>query len=73
MAGFRLDALDRLGLTAREREVLRAASVIEGEAELAWELFLSLDAVRERLGRLQAKLGVRTAGDAVARALRESL
>jgi DNA-binding CsgD family transcriptional regulator len=59
--------------TARESEVLRAASVIEGEAELAWELFLSLHAVRERLARLQAKLGVRTAGDAVARALRESL
>ena len=73
VAGFRSDALDRLGLTARESEVLRAASVIEGEAELAWELFLSLHAVRERLARLQAKLGVRTAGDAVARALRESL
>jgi DNA-binding CsgD family transcriptional regulator len=73
LAGFRADALDRLGLTARESEVLRAASVVEGEAELAWELFLSLHAVRERLARLQAKLGVRTAGDAVARALRESL
>ena len=33
----------------------------------------SLHAVGERLARLQAKLGVRTAGDAVARALRESL
>src|SRR3954469_10867328 len=66
-------ALERLGLTARESEVLRAAAVIEGEAELAWELFLSLHAVRERLSRLEAKLGVRTAGDAVARALHESL
>jgi len=47
--------------------VLRAATVIDGEAGLAWELFLSLHAVRERLARLQAKL--RTAGDAVARAL----
>jgi DNA-binding CsgD family transcriptional regulator len=73
VASFRRDALDRLGLTARETEVLRAASVIEGEAELAWELFLSLHAVRQRLARLEAKLGVRTAGDAVARALRESL
>jgi DNA-binding CsgD family transcriptional regulator len=73
VAGLRADALDQLGLTARESEVLHAASVIEGEAELAWELFLSLHAVRERLARLQAKLGVRTAGDAVARALRESL
>jgi DNA-binding CsgD family transcriptional regulator len=73
VASFRPDALDRLGLTARESEVLRAATVVEGEAELAWELFLSLHAVRERLARLQAKLGVRTAGDAVARALHESL
>ena len=73
VANIRPDVLDRLGLTARESEVLRAAAVIEGEAELAWELFLSLHAVRERLARLEAKLGVRTAGDAVARALRESL
>ena len=73
VADIRSDALDRLGLSARESEVLRAAAVIEGEAELAWELFLSLHAVRERLARLEAKLGVHTAGDAVARALRESL
>ena len=69
---FRPDALDRLGLTAREIEVLRAATVIDDEAELAWELFLSLHAVRERLARLEAKLGVRTPRDAVARALRDS-
>jgi DNA-binding CsgD family transcriptional regulator len=72
VASFRTDALDRLGLTARETEVLRAASVIEDEAEIAWELFLSLHAVRERLAHLEAKLGVRTAADAVAHALRES-
>jgi len=53
--------------------VLRAVAVIEGEAELAWELFLSLLAVRERLAQLEANLDVRTAGDAVARTLRESL
>ena len=73
VAEIRADALDRLGLTARESEVLRVVAVIEGEAELAWELFLSLHAVRERLARLEAKLEVHTAGDAVARALRESL
>jgi len=72
VAGFRPGTLDRLGLTARESEVLRAATVLQSEAELAWELFLSLHAVRERLARLEAKLGVRTAGDAVARALAES-
>jgi DNA-binding CsgD family transcriptional regulator len=72
VASFRPEALDRLGLTRRETEVLRAATVVMNEAELAWELFLSLHAVRERLAHLEAKLGVRTTGDAVARALRES-
>jgi len=72
VASFRTDALDRLGLTPRETEVLRAAAAIEDEAEIASELFLSLHAVRERLERLEAKLGVRTAADAVARARRES-
>src|SRR6185312_7522902 len=71
VASFRPDALDRLGLTAREIEVLRAATVIDDEAELAWELFLSLHAVRERLAHLETKLGVRTPRDAVAWALRD--
>ena len=69
---FRTDALDRLGLTPRETEVLRAAAVLQDEAEIAWDLFLSRHAVRARLDHLEAKLGVRTASDAVARALRES-
>ncbi len=72
VTSFRAEALDRLGLTARETEVLRAAAAIDDEAELAWELFLSLHAVRERLARLEGKLDVQTAGDAVSRALRES-
>jgi hypothetical protein len=72
VARFRADALDRLGLTARETEVLRAAAVVDDEVQLAWELFLSLHAIRERLACLEAKLGVRTPRDAVARALSES-
>jgi DNA-binding CsgD family transcriptional regulator len=72
IASFRPDALERLGLTRRETEVLRAAAAIEDEAEIACELFLSLHAVRQRLESLEAKLGVRTAADAVARARRES-
>ena len=72
VTSFRTDALDRLGLTARETEVLYAATAMEDEADIAWELFLSLHAVRERLARLEAKLGVRTAAEAVAQALRES-
>ena len=72
VAGFRLEALRRLGLTARETEVLCAATAINDEADIACELFISLHAVRERLAHLEAKLGVRTAADAVARGLRES-
>jgi DNA-binding CsgD family transcriptional regulator len=72
VASFRPDALDRLGLTPREKEVLCAALAIEEEANIAWELCLSLHAVRERLAHLEAKLGVHTAADAVSRALRES-
>jgi len=72
VATFRTDALDRLGLTPRETEVLRAAAVIEDEAEIAWELFLSLHAVRERLEDIEAKLDVHTPKAAVTRALHES-
>src|SRR3954468_791969 len=72
VASVRTAALDRFGLTPRETEVLRAATTMDDEADIAWELFLSLHAVRQRLARLEAKLGVRTAADAVARALRES-
>ena len=72
VASFRPDALDRLGLTPRETEVLNAAAGIEDEADIASELCLSLHAVRDRLERLEAKLGVQTAAEAVDRALRES-
>ncbi|MFZ0975901.1 MAG: hypothetical protein WAN22_27015 [Solirubrobacteraceae bacterium] len=72
VASFRPVALDRLGLTPREKEVLCAALAIEEEANIAWELCLSLHAVRDRLAHLEAKLGVHTAADAVSRALRES-
>ena len=65
VASFRPEALDRLGLTPRETEVLRAAAAIEEEADIAWELCLSLHAVRDRLAHLEAKLGVHTAADAV--------
>ena len=72
VAGFRLEALRRLGLNARETEVLCAATAMQDEADIAWELSLSLYAVRERLAHLEAKLGVRTTAEAVARGLRES-
>jgi DNA-binding CsgD family transcriptional regulator len=72
VASFRPDALDRLGLSPRETEVLCAAAGIEEEADIAWQLCLSPHAVRDRLARLEAKLGVQTAAEAVDLALRES-
>ena len=72
VASFRPDALDRLGLTPRETEVLWAAAAIQEEEDIAWELCLSLHAVRDRLAQLESKLGVHTPADAVTRALRES-
>ena len=72
VASFRPDALDRLGLTPRETEVLYAAVAIKEEADIASELCLSLHAVRDRLAHLEAKLGVHTAAEAVIRARRES-
>lgn len=73
VASFRPDALYRLGLTSRETEVLRAATAMQDEVEIAWELSLSRHAVREQLARLEAKLGVHTAAEAIAQALHESL
>ena len=72
VAGFRLEALRRLGLTARETEVLCVAMAMNNEADIAWELFLSAHAVRQRLAHLEAKLGVATAAEAIARGLLES-
>ena len=72
VARLRPDALYRLGLTARETEVLSAASHMPEEVDIAWELSLSPHAVRERLAHVESKLGVRTAAEAVALGLRES-
>jgi DNA-binding CsgD family transcriptional regulator len=72
VTSFRAAALNRLGLTAREVEVLRAAAVMADAAEIADELFLSLHAVHERLTRLESKLEVQSAAAAVVRVRRES-
>jgi DNA-binding CsgD family transcriptional regulator len=69
---FRPEALRRLGLTARETEVLGIAAAIEGEQEIADELFLSFHDVHARLKHIETKLDVSTPAAAVARALRES-
>src|ERR1700733_1389940 len=72
---FRAGALDQLGLTGRGRDGLGAAPSVGAGVEscLADELFLSLHAVRDRLERLEGKLGVRTLSEAIAAARRASL
>jgi ATP/maltotriose-dependent transcriptional regulator MalT len=70
---FRASALQELGLSGREREVLEAARALGAETVVADQLFLSLHAVRERLERLEEKLGVRTLPDAIAAARRASV
>lgn len=72
VTSFRPEALERLGLTPRESEVLRVAAVTADDTEIAGEPFLSLRAVRERLAALEAKLGVDSPSAAVARGLHES-
>src|SRR5579872_2232555 len=69
---FRPAALQELGLTAREREVLEAGRATRAETDIAGELFLSPHAVWSRLERVEQKLGVRTLAEAILAALQAS-
>jgi DNA-binding CsgD family transcriptional regulator len=73
IGSFRAEALERMGVTPREREVLQVGQGIGEEAKIADELFLSLHAVRQRLERLERKLGADTLTDSIAVALDASI
>ena len=62
-----------LGLTAREREVLRLLADGHSNESIGRELFISPDTARNQLGTAMAKLGVSTRTQAVAAALRYEL
>jgi two-component system, NarL family, nitrate/nitrite response regulator NarL len=62
-----------LGLTPREREVLRFLADGHSTESIGRELFISPDTARTQLGTAMAKLGVSTRTQAVAKALREEL
>jgi DNA-binding NarL/FixJ family response regulator len=62
-----------LGLTARERDVLRLLADGHSNESIGRELFISPDTARTQLGGAMAKLGVSTRTQAVAKALREAL
>jgi DNA-binding CsgD family transcriptional regulator len=60
----------RLGLTAREREVLRLVATGRGNREIAAELFISAKTVSVHVSNILAKLGVASRGEAAATAHR---
>jgi two-component system, NarL family, response regulator LiaR len=62
-----------LGLTTRERDVLRLLADGHSNESIGRELFISPDTARTQLGAAMAKLGVSTRTQAVAKALREAL
>ena len=62
-----------LGLTARERDVLRLLADGHSNESIGRELFISPDTARTQLGTAMAKLGVSTRTQAVATALRHEL
>ena len=62
-----------LGLTSRERDVLRLLADGHSNESIGRELFISPDTARTQLGAAMAKLGVSTRTQAVASALRRSL
>jgi DNA-binding NarL/FixJ family response regulator len=62
-----------LGLTPRERDVLRLLADGHSNESIGRELFISPDTARTQLGTAMAKLGVSTRTQAVAKALREDL
>lgn len=62
-----------LGLTARERDVLRLLADGHSNESIGRELFIAPDTARTQLGAAMAKLGVSTRTQAVAMALRRSL
>ena len=62
-----------LGLTPRERDVLRLLADGHSNESIGRELFISPDTARTQLGTAMAKLGVSTRTHAVAAALRHEL
>jgi DNA-binding CsgD family transcriptional regulator len=63
-----LESLRRLGLTARQAEVLRLVTAGETDERIASELFISRLTVRKHLENIYAKLGVNSRTAAAARA-----
>lgn len=63
----------RIGLTAREREILELLTTGCRPGEIATELFLSVKTVKNHLTSIYQKLGVETGAQAVAEAYRQGM
>jgi DNA-binding NarL/FixJ family response regulator len=61
---------DRLGLTAREFEVLRLVAAGRSNREIAGELFISVKTASVHVSNILGKLGVASRGEAAAAAHR---
>jgi two-component system response regulator DesR len=70
---IRSSSARELGLTPRERDVLRLLADGHSNESIGRELFISPDTARTQLGTAMAKLGASTRTQAVARALRDEL
>ena len=70
---IRSSADGELGLTPRERDVLRMLADGHSNESIGRALFISPDTARKQLGAAMAKLGVSTRTQAVAKALRDAL
>ncbi|MGP7998989.1 MAG: helix-turn-helix transcriptional regulator [Streptosporangiaceae bacterium] len=64
---------DRLGLTAREFEVLRLVAAGQSNRDIASELFISAKTASVHVSNILAKLGVSSRGEAAATAHRQRL
>lgn len=63
----------RVGLTAREREILELLTLGNRPGDIAEQLFLSVKTVKNHLTSIYQKLGVETGAQAVAEAYRQGL
>jgi DNA-binding CsgD family transcriptional regulator len=64
-----VEALEQLGLTARQAQILRLLATGKGNDQIARELTISVHTVRKHLEHIYERLGVTSQAQAIARAM----